>query len=269
MPTAYLHGYRPEEEPRLRHQAQFLAPLVHDRLPFATSRRLLEVGCGVGAQSAILLGAFPAMHLTGVDISEAQIAAAERAMAVDPALSSRAEFVAMDAQQLRFDAKTFDGAFLCWILEHLPDPRRALEEVHRVLVPGAPIVCSEVHIGTLWTEPHGPDLATFWRAYGEHQTALGGDPAIGARLGDLLSTSGFGDIVTEAKLLHVDRRDGAARAAVVAYTVDLLLTAAPAMVEAGRVSAAVALGMQRDLERVAADEHGVFFYAFVQARARA
>jgi SAM-dependent methyltransferase len=267
--TAYLHGYRPQEEDRLRHQAEFLAKLVHDRLPFAACRRLLEVGCGVGAQSAILLKSFPELHLTGVDVNASQIAAATRAMANDLDFGARSEFVAMDAQELRFDAGAFDGAFLCWILEHLPEPRRALDEVKRVLAPGGPIVCTEVLVSTLRLEPYGPDVASFWRAYGEHQSAIGGDPAVGAKLGDLLSSAGFRDIVTVAKLIHADRRDPAERAAIVAYTIELLMSAAPAMLEAGSVTPAVVAGMKRDLERVALEDHGVYFYAFVQASARA
>jgi SAM-dependent methyltransferase len=267
--SAYLHGYRPEEEDRLRYQAQFLARLVHERLPFGPCTRLLEVGCGVGAQSAILLQTFPRLHLTGVDVNGSQIAAAKRAMASDPGLASRTEFIAMDAQDLRFDAGAFDAAFLCWILEHVPDPRRALEEARRVLAPGAPIVCTEVHIGSLWVDPSGPDLATFWRAYGEHQEALGGHPSVGAKLGDLLSCAGFRDIVTEAKLLHMDRRDPVERAAIIAYSIDLMMTAAPAMLEAGRVTPAVVAGVKRDLGRIASEDHGVFFYTFIQAHARA
>jgi SAM-dependent methyltransferase len=267
--TAYLHGHSPAEEGRLRHQARFFARLVHDRLPFAGCKRLLEVGCGVGAQSAILLESFPELHLTGVDVNPSQIEAARRAFTDDAALSARSEFVAMDALALGFDAGAFDGAFLCWILEHLPDPRRALEELRRVLVTGAPVVCTEVVIGTLWLEPHGSDIASFWRAYGEHQIALGGDPAVGVKLGDLLASSGFRDVTTEAKLIHMDCRDRAEREAIVAYTIDLLMSAAPAMVDVGRVTPAVVAGMKRDLERVAQDDHGVFFYVFVQARARA
>jgi SAM-dependent methyltransferase len=269
MESAYLHGYRPEEEGRLQHQAQFLATKVHERLPFAACRRLLEVGCGVGGQSAILLRAFPSLQVTGIDLNEAQTAAARRALATDANLAARSEFISMDAHDLRFDSSAFDGAFLCWILEHLPRPRRALEELRRVLVPGSPVVCNEVLGSSLWLEPHGPDVASFWRAYLEHQIAIGGDPFVGAKLGDLLSSTGFCDIGTEAKAIHVDRRAPGDRAAVAAYTIDLLLSAAPAMVAAGRVTPAVVDGMRRDLERVANDEHGVLFYTFIQARARA
>jgi hypothetical protein len=41
------------------------------------------------------------------------------------------------------------------------------------------------------------------------------------------------------------------------------------MIDAGRVTPALVEGMKRDLERVASAEHGVFFYTFIQARARA
>jgi hypothetical protein len=91
---------------------------------------------------------------------------------------------------------------------------------------------------------------------------------VGAKLGDLLSSTGFRDVVTETKTIHLDRRAPTERAAVAAYTTDLLLSAAPAMVEAGRVTPDRVAGMRRDLERVGSDEHGVFFYTFIQAQAR-
>jgi len=267
--TPYLHGYRPEEQERLHHQAEFFADRVHERLPFASCRRLLEVGCGVGGQSAILLRSFPALHLTGIDRSHSQIAAARRAVAMNQDLAARSEFLAMDAHDLQFDEGLFDGAFLCWILEHLPQPQRALEALRRVLAPEAPVVCNEVLGSSLWFDPPGPDLASFWRAYLDHQIALGGDPFVGARLGDLLSSAGFRDVVTEAKMIHADRRAPIDRAAIAAYTTDLLLSAAPAMLDEGRVTRALVDGMKRDLQRIGSDDHGVFFYTFIRATARA
>ena len=67
--TGYLHGFTHEEQDRLYHQARFLEHRVHEGLPFRRSRRMLEIGCGVGAQTDILLRRFPDLHITGVDAS--------------------------------------------------------------------------------------------------------------------------------------------------------------------------------------------------------
>ena len=47
----YLPGFTHEEQDRLYRQARVVEDRVHDRLPFRRCRRLLEVGCGVGAQT--------------------------------------------------------------------------------------------------------------------------------------------------------------------------------------------------------------------------
>ena len=51
---------------------------VHDRLPFHRSRKMLEIGCGVGAQTEILLRHFPELHVTGIDAAEDNLAEARR-----------------------------------------------------------------------------------------------------------------------------------------------------------------------------------------------
>ena len=71
--TGYLHGFTAEEQSRLRRQARFLSYKVHDQLPFRRCRQLIEVGCGVGAQTEILLRHFPDLHVTGIDASDANL----------------------------------------------------------------------------------------------------------------------------------------------------------------------------------------------------
>ena len=50
---------------------------------------------------------------------------------------------------------------------------------------------------------------------------------------------------------------------------ELLLSGAPQLIAAKKVSKSVVEGMQRELDRVAHDPNSVFFYSFLQARARA
>ncbi|HEY8039262.1 MAG TPA: methyltransferase domain-containing protein [Polyangiaceae bacterium] len=265
----YLHGYRPEERERLHRQARFLEPMVHDRLPFRRRRHLLEVGCGVGAQTEILLRHFPDIHVTGIDINDEQLAEARRFLGTVPWATGRFDIRKMDAEKLELEPESFDSAFLCWVLEHVPSPPRVLGEVRRVLAPGAPIVCSEVLNATFFIDPYSPDTLRYWMAYNDRQIDVGGDPFVGAKLGNLLSSVGFRDVVTDVKTFHLDNRAPGERAEFLAYWTELLLSGAPELLAAGKVSEDVVDGMTRELDRVARDPNSVFFYSFIQARARA
>ena len=267
--TGYLHGYSDTERERLRRQARFLEPMVHDRLPFRRKRRLLEVGSGVGAQTEILLRHFPELHITGVELNDEQIAEAKRFLATVPWADGRYTIVKSDASRLDLEPESFDAAFLCWILEHVSSPARVLAEVRRMLAPGAPIVCNEVLNATFFVEPYSPETLRYWMAFNDHQWSMGGDPFVGAKLGNLMQSVGFRDIVTEVKTFHLDNRAPAERAEFIAYWTDLLRSGAPSLLAAGKVSQDVVDGMTRELEVVARDPNSVFFYSFIQARARA
>jgi hypothetical protein len=70
------------------------------------------------------------------------------------------------------------------------------------------------------------------------------------------------------KTLHLDNRSPGERAEVLEFWTELLLSAAPGLIAAGKVTATTVEGMKGELERVGHDPNAVFFYAFVQARAR-
>jgi ubiquinone/menaquinone biosynthesis C-methylase UbiE len=267
-PPGYLHGYSADERDRLRRQARFLEPMIHDRLPFRRRRKLLEVGAGVGAQTEILLRHFPELHITGIEINEEQIAEARRFLATVPWATGRHEILKMNATRLEFEPETFDAAFLCWVLEHVGDPARVLGEVRRVLTPGAPIVCNEVQNATFFLDPYSPNTLRYWMAFNDHQLSIGGDPFVGAKLGNLLQSVGFRDIQTDVRTFHLDNRAPAERAEFIAYWADLLRSGAPGLLEAKAVSEEVVNGMTAELTRVARDPNAVFFYSFIQARAR-
>ena len=265
----YLHGYSEKERDRLHRQARFLEPMVHDRLPFRRRRKLLEVGSGVGAQTEILLRHFPDLHITGVDINDAQVAEARRFLATVPWATGRYEIQKGDVNRLDFAQESFDAAFACWVLEHIASPARVLSEVRRVLVPGAPVVCNEVLNATFFVDPYSPETLRYWMAFNDHQFDLGGDPFVGAKLGNLLQSVGFRDITTEVRTFHLDNRAPGERAEFLAFWTELLLSGAPALLAANKVSQEIVDGMTRELENVARDPNSVFFFSFIQARARA
>jgi ubiquinone/menaquinone biosynthesis C-methylase UbiE len=264
---AYLHGFSSVEQARLMKQARLLESTLFNHVDYTGARRLLEVGSGVGAQTEILLRRFPDVHVTCVDLNDVQLQAARQNLATMPWCRDRYTLQQADASRLPYGAREFDAAFLCWILEHVPNPARVLSEVRRVLAPGSPIYITEVMNSSFLLHPYSPNTWRYWMAFNDFQYDSGGDPFIGAKLGNLLLAGGYRDVATEIKTVHFDNREPARRKDMIAFWEELLLSAADSLVEAGCVTQDVVDGMRREMRDVQNDPDAVFFYAFVQARA--
>ena len=266
--TGYVHGFTSEEQERLSRQARYLEHHVHENLPLRRVRKLIEVGCGVGAQTEILLRRWPDLHVTGVDASGPNLERARANLSSREWLAGRWELSQQDAARMSFAADTFDGAFVCWLLEHVADAAQILAEVRRVLRPGSPVVITEVQNASFFIDPYSPHTLAYWMAFNDHQLELGGDPFVGAKLGNLLLTGGFRDIETRVHTIHLDNRAPGEREEFLAYWSELLLSGAEGLLEADKVEPDTVRGMEEELDAVAHDPDAVFFYSFVQARAR-
>ena len=266
----YLHGFDPTEQERLFSQARFLEDRVFAGFDFSHCRHLLEVGCGVGAQTEILLRRFPKARITAVDLSAAQLARARSHFAARPEDAARVRFVQADAVRLPDLASDApDGAYLCWVLEHAADPLALLRELRSKLAPGGLVCIAEVFNHTLHLEPRIPVLERYWQAYNTLQTELGGSPNVGVRLGSLLAEAGFHDIQAWPNPLHYDRRASDARRAMLDYWLPLLLSGAPALLNAGRITPTDAEELERGLKKARESDDTIFYYSFMKAVARA
>ncbi|MBI3818782.1 MAG: methyltransferase domain-containing protein [Planctomycetes bacterium] len=265
----YLHGYSENEQDRLYRQARFLEPMIYEGLPYRRRRKMIEVGSGVGAQTEILLRRFPEMHVTCVEYNEAQIARAGKYLKTMPWTENRYTLVRGDATKLDFEPDTFDSGFICWVLEHVPDPQLVLSELRRVLITGSPVVLSEVLNATFFIDPYSPNTLRYWMAFNDRQIELKGDPFVGAKLGNLLQAVGFREIQTFVRTFHLDNRAPGERAEFIGYWTELLLSGAGELLKAGYVSEDIVEGMKSELARVGRDPNAVFFYSFIQAQARA
>ena len=263
----YLHGFSAEDQARLVRQARIAESTIFRNVDYSGAQRLLEVGSGVGAQTEILLRRFPDLHATCVDLSQPQIDAARANLARMPWLEGRYTLQAADATDLPFEPRSFDSAFLCWVLEHVPSPARVLSEVRRVLSPGAPVYVTEVMNASFLLDPYSPDVWRYWMAFNDFQIESGGDPFVGAKLGNLLLAGGYRDVTTEIKTFHLDNREPARRKTMIAFWQELLLSAADQLLAAGKVDADTVDGVRREMRQVQSDPNAVFFYSFVQARA--
>ncbi|MER2996199.1 class I SAM-dependent methyltransferase [Pontibacter populi] len=264
----YLHGYSTEEQQRLYKQARFMENKIYSDIDFSTVTNLLEVGCGVGAQSEILLRRFPHLFLTGIDYSDKQIEQAQKFLETVPYAKDRFKLMQENAMDMSFTSQAeFDGAFLCWVLEHIPDPARVLSEVRRVLKPGSPIVITEVLNSSFFVEPYSPSVLQYWMRFNDLQYDMSGDPFVGAKLGNLLQSVGYQRITTEPKTFHLDSRNPAKRAEMIAYWTELLLSGLPQLLEAGYADEELADNVKKEMQVVAKNPNAVFFYTFIQAKA--
>jgi ubiquinone/menaquinone biosynthesis C-methylase UbiE len=264
----YLHGFSETEQNRLRTQAEFAEHTIFQNVNFSGCKKILEVGCGVGAQTEILLRRFPRLHVTGIDLNDKQLAAAQKTLSASPITKGRFDLHLMGADNLSFEAGSFDGAYLCWILEHVPNPAQVLSEVRRVLRPGSEIVVTEVMNSSFFLDPYSPNVWKYWMAFNDFQYDRAGDPFIGAKLGNLLTQVGYHQVRTEVKTWHFDNRQPDKRKQAILFWTDLLLSASDKLVEEKYVEQEVVQKAKDELHKVANDPNAVFLYSFMQAKAQ-
>jgi len=232
----YIHGYSEVEQDRLREQAEFMEYLVYRDINFSQVEHILEVGSGVGAQTQILLRRFPNLKVTGVDINDRQLAAANESLGKLDYAKGRYKFLKMNADKMQFEDNQFQGAFLCWILEHVKNPLDVLSEVRRVLKPGSRIFISEVMNFSFFLDPYCPSIWKFWIALNDQQYEQGGDPFVGVKLGTFLRDAGFADVDTNLRVLFADKREPEFRSTVITHWRDLMSSGADELLKEKRVT---------------------------------
>jgi SAM-dependent methyltransferase len=263
----YLHGFNKREQKRLIDQAEFLEPYVYQGIDLDFNRRILEAGCGVGAQTKILARRFPHLKIDGFDISEEQLRTAKDYLKPE-IRDKRVTLEQHDVLDLRLRKKDYEAAFTCWFLEHVPDPLKALKNIRKHLKRGAKIYCSEVFNQTLFMEPYSPSYFKYWFEFNDYQWTIKGHPFIGAQLGHLLQAAGFVDINVEIRPFHFDSRQPERRSEFVDYFFKILLSAKSSLLKAGRVDEKLIEQMHKEVEIVKRAPDAVFFYAYMRATAR-
>jgi SAM-dependent methyltransferase len=212
----YVHGYSGKEHQRLYDQAGTLTELLHGvpcnvgtghsfcpklgravRVPYMSTiypngSKVLEAGCGVGAQTVILAKNSPKAKITSIDISPESLEKARGLLRKHEVRNVKCEVA--DIYDLPYENKTFDHIFICFVLEHLKEPVKALKNLKKVLKKGGTITVIEGDHETSLFWPYSDAAMKTIRCLIEVQKRLGGDSLIGRRLYPLLKQAGFRDI---------------------------------------------------------------------------
>jgi ubiquinone/menaquinone biosynthesis C-methylase UbiE len=96
--------------------------------------RWIDVGCGNGAFSQLLVERCNPVEVQGIDPSEGQLAFAR-----SRSTSRVTEFRQGDAMALPFPDDRFDAAVMALVIIFVPDPAKAIAEMARVVRPGGTV----------------------------------------------------------------------------------------------------------------------------------
>lgn len=103
--------------------------------------RALEIGCGRGIGTEIILRDFGAHSVDAIDLDPTMIEKAQKRLAP---YGSRVRLSVGDAVAVDVPDETYDAVFDFAIIHHIPDWRRAVVEIHRVLKPGGRFYGDEI-----------------------------------------------------------------------------------------------------------------------------
>jgi ubiquinone/menaquinone biosynthesis C-methylase UbiE len=116
--------------------------------------RILDVGCGTGSLTGVLLECAGVTSIVGIDLAEVYLESARKTIR-DP----RVAFEVGDATSLPFADNSFDRAFSMLVLQFVPDAKKAVSEMRRVVRSGGAVAA------TVWDSFGGmPGQRLFWDA---------------------------------------------------------------------------------------------------------
>ena len=103
--------------------------------------RALEIGCGPGVGTQLILDVFRADAVDAFDLDPQMVSLARRRLR---ARASQVRLWVADATAIPAPSASYDAVFDFGIIHHIPDWRRALREVARVLKPGGRFYAEEI-----------------------------------------------------------------------------------------------------------------------------
>ncbi len=198
----YVHGYSEMEANRLSAQADSLANLIHYDSIWEEGSLILEAGCGVGAQTKTVAAQNPKSKFISIDISEDSVREAETL--INSKEIKNVEFKVADIFDLPFEDEYFDHIFLCFVLEHLPNPKQALDKLKSKLKLNGTITLIEGDHGSTYFHPDSEYAKKAIQCQVDLQNKSGGDANIGRKIFPILESAGFKGIKVSPRQVYVD-----------------------------------------------------------------
>jgi ubiquinone/menaquinone biosynthesis C-methylase UbiE len=177
--------------------SRYVGDIFLDWLAPAPGLRWIDVGCGNGAFTELLVGRCAAAEVQGVDPSEGQLVFARTRPA-----AKVAQFIQGSAMALPFSERNFDAAVMALVIFFVPEPAKGVAEMVRVVRPGGSVSAYawDVPGGGLPSEP----ILSEMRAMGiKTASPPSADASRIEALHDLWTKAGLEDV--ETREIRVER----------------------------------------------------------------
>lgn len=150
---------------------------------------ILDVGCGPGSITVDFAEMVPRGHVTGIEIGS-DILAQAQSLADEKGLVN-VTFEEADVNALKYPDATFDLVFAHQVLQHLPEPVKALREMRRVTKPGGIVAVREGELGTFFAYPDLAGIQNTVELYVRVAHNSGSHPDAGRKLLSYALEAGF------------------------------------------------------------------------------
>jgi ubiquinone/menaquinone biosynthesis C-methylase UbiE len=182
-----------EEMSRLQIQAEEFSGFVNEALKktgISSGMSAADIGCGTGHVSftmSQMVG--PNGSVVGLDANPTAIDFCNK-MALSKDIKN-VKFVIGDAQNMELESSSFDLVFSRFLLQHVKDPDRSLEEMIRIAKPGGEVMVEDCDLQCWTVEPPDRYVDQLWTWYESVVRQKGSDPAIGRKLYRMFVSKGF------------------------------------------------------------------------------
>ena len=171
--------------------------LIIQLLALKPGMEVLDVGCGTGddaREMATTVGGNG--RVVGIDLSDTLITESKSRMAGS---SLRIEFLIGDVRKLKFPDASFDCVRTDRVLMFVPEIKRAISEIVRVLRPGGRVVASEIDHELHYMDSHFPEVD---RKVCAAFAGSNPQPRLGRQLHRLFAEQGLRNVKSVPRLLH-------------------------------------------------------------------
>jgi SAM-dependent methyltransferase len=196
-----------------------------------------------------------------MEISEDSISKA-REIALNEQIKN-VEFLHADLFDTPLDQESFDHVFVCFVLEHLSDPVRALKILFDAMKTGGTITVIEGDHGSGFWTPETNESRLAWEGLIRSQRDLGHDPNIGRRVYPILEQSGYMVRNVSPRWVYADRSNPELLDGVINKIIaPMVLSAQNSVLKSGYMDKDKWVRGLKDIENVARHPKGTFFYTW-------